>query len=148
MSGTGNTPNSHLSIPAHPDAGAVARRAVTEWLGNHPRLDDALLAVTELVNNAVIHGGLHDGQQVTVGVEDGTGVRLTVRHAGVPFRADEVPALSPDPIASRGLALVGKITDRWGVDTDGDQVTAWFEVGPSFSDLNGGVEPSAHPSQI
>jgi len=148
MSGTGNAPNSHLSIPARPDAGAAARRAVTAWLGNHPRLDDALLAVTELVNNAVIHGGLHDGEQVTVGVEDGTGVRLTVRHAGVPFRADGVSGLSPVPSASRGLALVSTITDRWGVDTDGDEVIAWFEVGPSFSDLNGGVEPSATPSQI
>lgn len=138
MSGRGNTPNSHLSIPARPDAGAVARRAVTEWLGNHPRLDDALLAVTELVNNAVIHGGLDDGEQVTVGLENGAGVRLTVRHAGIPFTADEVPSLSPDPGASRGLALVMTITDRWGVDTDGDQVTAWFEVDPSLSDLNGG----------
>jgi hypothetical protein len=28
-----------------------------------------------------------------------------------------------------GLAIVEKIADGWGVDSDGTEVTAWFEVG-------------------
>jgi anti-sigma regulatory factor (Ser/Thr protein kinase) len=139
MSGKGATPTSQLTIPAHPDAGAAARRALTVWLGGHPRLEDALLAVTELVNNAVIHGGLKDGEHLTVAMEnDGDGVRLTVRHVGLPFEFASAPRPSHDPQASRGLMIVGQIADRWGVESDGTQVTAWFEVSPRLADLNGG----------
>jgi len=139
MSGRGGTPTSQLTIPAHPDAGATARRALTAWLGGHPRLEDALLAVTELVNNAVIHGGLRDGENLTVAMEDEwDGVRLMVRHVGLPFEFAPAPHPSHDPQASRGLMIVGQIVDRWGIDSDGTQVTAWFEVSPRLADLNGG----------
>lgn len=139
MPGMGKIPMSHLTIPARPEAGAIARRVVSEWLSGHPRLDDALLALTELINNAVIHGALPEGETLTVGLEpDKQGVRLTVRHIGLPFdyRPPTVP--SRDPGASRGLSIVSQIADRWGVDSDGHVVTAWFEVGPLLSDLNGG----------
>ncbi|MGH8873272.1 MAG: ATP-binding protein [Acidimicrobiia bacterium] len=129
---------SHLTIPARPDAGAVARRAISRWMGGHPRLDDALLAVTELINNAVLHGGLEPGEDLTITVwPEGNGMRLTVRHAGVLFDLEELPPPSRDAGASRGLAIVEKIADAWGVDSDGNEVTAWFEVGPRMADLNG-----------
>jgi anti-sigma regulatory factor (Ser/Thr protein kinase) len=99
----------------------------------HPRLEDSLLAVTELVNNAVIHGGLENGEDVTVTLTpEGNGIRLTVRHAGAPFNVSSLPPPSRDPTASRGLAIVEQIADRWGVDSDGNEVTAWFEVGPDL----------------
>jgi anti-sigma regulatory factor (Ser/Thr protein kinase) len=121
---------SQLTIPAHPGAGAIARRAVSVWLGEHPRLDDALLALTELVNNAVLHGGLGPGEDLTIAMRaERDGIRLTVRHVGVLFDPQELPSRSPDPGASRGLAIVGMIADSWGVDSDGAEVTAWFEVG-------------------
>jgi anti-sigma regulatory factor (Ser/Thr protein kinase) len=120
---------SQLIIEARPAAGAVVRRAVTTWIGGHPRLDDVLLAVTELVNNAVMHGGLSPGDDLTVSVgPDGDLIRFTVGHAGVLFDVDELPPSSRDPGASRGLAIVDRIADVWGVDSDGVEVTAWFEV--------------------
>lgn len=121
---------SKLTIPAHPGAGAIARRAVSEWLGDHPRLDDALLALTELVNNAVVHGGLRPDEDLTIAMKvERNGVRLTVRHVGVPFDARQAPSPTRDAGASRGLAIVERIADSWGVDSDGSEVTAWFEVG-------------------
>jgi len=121
---------SQLTIPAHPGAGAIARRAVSVWLGGHPRLDDALLALTELVNNAVLHGGLGPGEEITIAMKaERDGIRLTVRHVGVLFDSRQLPPQSPDPGASRGLAIVERIADSWGVDSDGAEVTAWFEVG-------------------
>lgn len=126
---------SQLTIPARPAASAAVRRAVTTWMSGHPRLDDALLAVTELVNNAVLHGGLSPGDELTVTVGPaGNVMRFTVGHAGVLFAVDEVPPSSREPGASRGLAIVDKIADGWGVDADGAQVTAWFEVGPGKPD--------------
>jgi len=139
MPARASAPMSHLTIPARPDAGAVARRAISQWMGGHPRLDDALLAVTELVNNAVIHGGLRDGEDLTVAIKpEANGIRLTVRHVGASFDIDPLPPPSRDPGASRGLAIVAQIADRWGVDSDGTEVTAWFEVGSRRADLNGG----------
>lgn len=127
---------SDLIIPADLDAGAVARKAVVRWMGDHPRIDDALLAVTELVNNAVVHGGLQDGQVLTVRLSpEDDHVRLTVLHAGRGFEVKTVPPPSLDPDASRGLAIVDRIADRWGVDSDGMEVTAWFEMSPGLSDL-------------
>jgi anti-sigma regulatory factor (Ser/Thr protein kinase) len=119
-----------LFVQAQPTAGAEVRRAITTWIDGHPRLDDVLLAVTELVNNAVLHGGLEpgDGLTVTVGPDGGL-TRFTVGHAGVLFDVDELPPFSREPGASRGLAIVDRIADVWGVDSDGAEVTAWFEVG-------------------
>jgi anti-sigma regulatory factor (Ser/Thr protein kinase) len=139
MPGKPPAPMNHVTIPARPDAGAKARRVIAAWLGDHPRLDDALLAVTELVNNAVIHGGLRDGEQITLTIaSEAHGIRLTVRHIGASFRVDPLPKPSRDPEASRGLAIVDQIADRWGVDSDGGEVTAWFEVGSLKANLNGG----------
>jgi anti-sigma regulatory factor (Ser/Thr protein kinase) len=126
----GNEAMSHLTVPARPEAGAIARRAVSEWLGEHPRLDDALLALTELVNNAVLHGGLGPGEQLTITMTpEHSGIRLTVRHVGVLFDTNRPSSPTRDAGASRGLAIVERIADSWGVDSDGSEVTAWFEVG-------------------
>lgn len=129
---------SHLTLHARPEAAAQARRAVAAWLGSHPRLDDALLAVTELVNNAVIHGGLDPDDDLTVTIKpERNGIRLTVRHAGVLFDPHQSPSRSLEPGASRGLAIVRRIADRWGVDSDGAEVSAWFEVTPAIDDHGG-----------
>ena len=123
---------SQLIVEARPTAGAVVRRAVTTWIDGHPRLDDVLLAITELVNNAVIHGGLGpgDGIEVTLGPDGGL-MRFTVGHTGVLFDPSELPPSSREPGASRGLAIVDTIADVWGVDSDGVEVKMWFEVGSS-----------------
>ncbi len=132
MPGRGMT-TTDLSIPADPTAGAAARKAVTGWMGHHPRLDDALLAVTELVNNAVLHGGLSDGDAVWLEITPAGGsVRLTVRHTGPAFRVGTLAPPSMDPRASRGLAIVDQIADEWGVDSEGTEVTAWFEISPGL----------------
>jgi len=121
---------SQLIVEARPTAGAAVRRAVTTWIEGHPRLDDVLLAITELVNNAVMHGGLAPGDDVTVTVgPDGNLMRFTVGHTGVLFDVDELPPSTREPGASRGLAIVDEIADIWGVDSDGVEVMAWFEVG-------------------
>ena len=126
---------SQLAIPARRSAGAVARRAVATWIAGHPRLDDALLAVTELVNNAVIHSGLPSGSRLTVGVEpDGEALRLTVAHDGVSFDLPDSLRPSTKAEASRGLAIVDMIADSWGVESSGGAVSAWFEIRPRKSD--------------
>lgn len=38
---------------------AMARRELREWMGEHPALEDLQLIASELVTNAVTHGGAH-----------------------------------------------------------------------------------------
>lgn len=128
---------SQLTVTANTTAGANVRRAVASWMAGHPRLDDALLAVTELVNNAVMYGGLTQGDSLIVRFgPEGEMVRLTVEHVGLRFEVDRLPPPSFEPGASRGLAIVDRIADGWGVHSDGGEVTAWFEVGPRMP-MNG-----------
>ena len=102
-----------------------ARSLLRECLpAGFDRLDDVLLCATELVTNAVLHAG--------------TPCRLSVERRGawVLLRVcDFNPASQPvvrdfdrTAITGRGLQLVDKLTDRWGIDTDDQRKCIWFEV--------------------
>lgn len=87
---------------------------------------DARLVVSELVANAVRHGGA-DRSWVELRLEDaGTAVRGSVRHPGSGF----TPPATPTPEAAqggRGLLLVAALTSAWGITVlDGTRV--WFEI--------------------
>jgi anti-sigma regulatory factor (Ser/Thr protein kinase) len=108
----------------------LARAATDTFLGQVPappqmRLD-ARLVVSELVANAVRHGGA-DRSWVELRLEDaGAGVRGSVRHPGTGFRPPATP--NPEPVqGGRGLLLVAALTSAWGV-TVGEGTTVWFEI--------------------
>ena len=120
------------------NAAAAARRAVTDRGPDlaDPLHGDVLLLVSELVTNAVRHGGGGPGGSV----------RLECRRAGAWLRflvSDRrpqlngngaAPALAPQstngtPPSGWGLVLVERIADRWGVhDRPPDTSCVWFEV--------------------
>ncbi|MEP6642828.1 MAG: ATP-binding protein [Gaiellales bacterium] len=87
---------------------------------------DVRLVVSELVANAVRHGGA-DRSWVELRLEDlGAAVRGSVRHPGAGFK----PPVTPNPETAqggRGLLLVAALTSAWGV-TVGDGTTVWFEM--------------------
>lgn len=96
-------------------------------------LDDAELLVSELVSNAVRHGGSlvrlrvgWDGETLTVSVYDdgrGTPAMGTAR-------------VGPETPSGRGLQMVDRLSDGWGVDPGGiggagDMTagkTVWFKL--------------------
>ena len=85
-------------------------------------LDTVRLLVSELVNNAVLHGqgqitmkAQADRGQVRVDViDDGTGFERHVRHAGF------------DALGGRGLQIVEAESSRWGISEGTTDV--WFEL--------------------
>lgn len=89
-------------------------------------LDAAGLLVSELVTNAVVHAGT----DVTLHVRVRRGVlRIEV--------ADGSPVV-PTPRRTtalagtgRGLQLVDRLSDRWGVDKARNGKTIWFELSPN-----------------
>jgi anti-sigma regulatory factor (Ser/Thr protein kinase) len=119
-----------LRLPATLAAPSEARRAVLAALPDVPGevLAEMELLVTELVTNAVRHGGLGEGDVIELRVmQRGSAIRVEVAEGGPGF--DPAAALVPDPeaIGGWGLLLVSRMASRWGV-TRGRPNVAWFEM--------------------
>jgi anti-sigma regulatory factor (Ser/Thr protein kinase) len=119
-----------FTIPASPSASRDARRVVASapnGLEDHLGRD-GLLLLTELVNNAVIHGSRAPLHEISIDVLDwGTRVRVEVRDDGSGFSWCEPPS-DPDRASGYGLVLVEAVADRWGIDTSTDRTCVWFEL--------------------
>jgi anti-sigma regulatory factor (Ser/Thr protein kinase) len=118
-----------LSLPGGPEAPTAARRALAGALDG--RLSDgveadALIVVSELVTNAIRHGGAGspaDEVGVHAAFRDAV-LRLEVTDGGPGF---EPGGHGPRPDGGYGLHLLDRLATRWGV-TGGDPVTVWVEL--------------------
>ncbi|GHI94809.1 ATP-binding protein [Streptomyces olivaceus] len=125
----GNPTEHEVPLPSRPESAATARRlaqvvALRQWNLGPKVTEDAVLLVSELVGNAVRHTGarvfgLHMRRRPGW-------IRIEVRD---PSRG--LPCLMPvqeTDISGRGLFLVDKLSDRWGVDLLPRGKTTWFEM--------------------
>ena len=117
-------------IPCGVDAPADARRWAA-WLADAVDAttgEGILIAVSELVTNAVRHAGLAAGAPIEVrGEVRHDRVTLTVRDRGVGLPARPPPALPPpDAAGSRGLYLVNRVATRVLMDPPAGSVTCEF----------------------
>ena len=121
------TGSATFQFPPDVTAPAAARRFVasvlTGW-GCESVVEVSELLVSELVTNSVRHA--RTGGLLTVHREDGL-VRVEATDGG-----DGMPSVrrpTPDEPSGRGLAIVAKVADRWGIETNGDHGhTVWFEL--------------------
>ncbi|MDQ2826501.1 MAG: ATP-binding protein [Actinomycetota bacterium] len=114
------------SFPSTPTTAGGARRFLDGALtgpGLYPIVDTAALLVSELVANAVLHGGTP--LEVVVAV-DGARVRVEV-HDGSP-RLPVKKNYSTMSGTGRGLVLVERMSSRWGADTTPTGKMVWFEL--------------------
>jgi anti-sigma regulatory factor (Ser/Thr protein kinase) len=119
------TPAAEITLPDHEHSAREARRFLSQayCAEHHSRvLDEAQLLVSELVTNAVRHGG----PPVTVRVEcvgvEGLRVSVSDGDPRPPVRRD----VDPDSEGGRGVALVDILSDRWGVEAGLPGKTVWF----------------------
>jgi anti-sigma regulatory factor (Ser/Thr protein kinase) len=116
-----------LSFPSEPGSVAEARMQVCDALA--PELDEGhtetlRLLVSELVTNAVRHGG--QGEPVELHAHWNSQVRIEVVDRGDGFTPGARSRAMDEP-GGFGLFLVGTLADRWGVETDG-ATKVWFEL--------------------
>lgn len=105
-------------LARHPRSAGLARaelRTVLAGWGLAALEDAALVAVSELVANAVRHAHASPGRQIATGYrrEGEDGVRIEVHDAGE--GRPRMQAVDADAEHGRGLALVAAVADRWGV---------------------------------
>lgn len=119
-----------LRFPGGEQAPRLARHAVREHLEG--RLDedtayDIHVVVSELVANAVRHGGAGGRDEVGVSLTvSPERVRVEVVDPGPGFEPPERPEAHPT-VGGRGLVLLDRMTRRWGVSREGES-RVWFEV--------------------
>ncbi|NJP51790.1 ATP-binding protein [Streptomyces sp. SBST2-5] len=125
----GNPTEQEVPLPSRPESAATARRLVQmvvlrQWGLNARTTEDAVLLVSELVGNAVRHTGARV-----------FGLRLRHRRGWIRVEVRDpsrgLPCLMPVQemdISGRGLFLVDKLADRWGVDLLPRGKTTWFEM--------------------
>jgi len=123
---------STVSLPAELASVSRARRFVRDELdaaGADGFEEGAVLLVSELVTNAVLHARTAaevtvraTDERVWIGVRDESPVTPAPKRYGV------------DAATGRGLQLVERIAARWGVDTDSAGKTVWFELDTESSE--------------
>ncbi|MXG26768.1 SpoIIE family protein phosphatase [Streptomyces sp. YIM 132580] len=102
----------------------MIRAAVRAW-GAKERADEIELAADELTTNALMH--TDGGAVVTIRVLAGSERRLRVdvedRSSALPRRRDA----GEDGVSGRGLMLVDRLADVWGVESRGSGKCVWCE---------------------
>jgi anti-sigma regulatory factor (Ser/Thr protein kinase) len=125
----GDPTEAEVPLPSRPESAAAARRltqviVLRRW-GLTPKMtEDAVLLVSELVGNAVRHTGARV-----------FGLRMRRRRGWIRIEVRDpsrgLPCLMPvqeTDLSGRGLFLVDKLSDRWGVDLLPRGKTTWFEM--------------------
>ncbi|GAA1259735.1 SpoIIE family protein phosphatase [Kitasatospora nipponensis] len=116
-------------------ARGFVRDALLSW-GLPEVVDDAVVLVSELVTNAVVHAGtaaevscLREEDSVQIGVTDRHPERGLPAFAG-PIAGNAVSEHFADAEGEggRGLMMCSALSSRWGVEYSAGQKTVWFRL--------------------
>jgi anti-sigma regulatory factor (Ser/Thr protein kinase)/DNA-binding XRE family transcriptional regulator len=119
------------TFPATAQQIGEARRFLATLVEGCPAADDALLCLSELATNALLHSRSREpGGRFTVRAQrHGNHLRAEVCDQGGPWAP---PALAePGELNGRGLATVDQLARTWGRAGGETGRTVWFEIGRS-----------------
>lgn len=111
------------------DQVAEARHFVAAAIGAVPVRDEAVLLVSEVSTNALVHTASGNGGkfEVTVCLASRS-VRVEVKDGGTPSGTPEARPLNALAEDGRGLGLVELLAYRWGYEGDSNGRTVFFEL--------------------
>jgi anti-sigma regulatory factor (Ser/Thr protein kinase) len=117
----------HFVLPRSVEAAGQGRRLLAQALGGLPPsvLANALLVLTELVTNSVLHGPVPKDRGVDVEIRlDERRLTLSVCDPGPGLDPDIIP--KPRDEGGWGLLLVDRLSSRWGVKVN-DHTCVWAD---------------------
>lgn len=118
-----------LALPAVPPSVAAARKfsreLLAEW-GLHELTADAVLLLSELVTNAIVHvpEGSGEVQLVLSRTPEHLVAQVTDAGGCLPLCGEA----GPDSEGGRGMWLVEEIAAQWGHHASGTGKTVWFTL--------------------
>jgi anti-sigma regulatory factor (Ser/Thr protein kinase) len=112
-----------INLPRSPESAGAARKLVNDHTTSldSQQQQDAALMVSELVNNAVLHGVGAISLRIDV---KGGAVRIEVADEG---NVSVAPTPEPGAHGGWGLRIVEQLADDWGVLEGSTKV--WFRLG-------------------
>ena len=113
-------------LPPEATSAGRARRVLREVLegsDNEDSLDNAQLAISEIVTNALVHAGTAMRLRVLT-ADEGFRVELTDGSTRLPSQRD----FGTSAPTGRGLLLVEELSTRWGAHAVPDGKVVWFEI--------------------
>lgn len=118
----------HMTLTPNKTEVSRARRFVTEiahQIGQEELADIVELLTSELVTNAILHGG-NDTMRISVGWAPPVfRVEVQDHTAALP----QVRRYSTEATTGRGLTLVTELSSRWGATPiGGNGKSVWFEM--------------------
>jgi GAF domain-containing protein/anti-sigma regulatory factor (Ser/Thr protein kinase) len=126
-----------LALPGGPEAVGLARAALRARLEGDmtpERLGDVLLIASELVTNAIRHGGAErPDRRIRVRARRlGARLHLEVRDDGPGFGAAPapVPGDADGAPGGMGLELVARLANAWGTERQGRTTLVWADLDP------------------
>ncbi len=119
-----------ISLPQTAASPAQARRQVTRFAAENDipgQASVALLVLSELVTNAVMHGA----EPISVFVSSGVDALRIEVSDGDTRASDIVPhsRRGPEQLGGHGLQIVNSLARDWGITRSDDGKTVWAEVG-------------------
>ena len=119
-------------VVAQPECAASIRRDIARDMRQAgfatDDVEDVLLVASELFSNAVRHAApLPSGELCVHWDLHADGLTVSVTDGGS-AREPRMQAPGPHDLAGRGLAIVTKMTDFWGVRRDDGTVTVWAHL--------------------
>lgn len=117
-----------VTLPARPDQLTEARRFVADFVGRATLAADAVLCLSEVATNAVIHSNSRKpGGWIIVSAElygDGC-LHVEVEDQGGRW----LERAKPEGQRHLGLTIVRELASAWGVESEGsDYRSVWFEL--------------------
>ncbi|MBT8202347.1 MAG: ATP-binding protein [Acidimicrobiia bacterium] len=120
-----------MKLPREPGAAASGRHRLAKFLGARgwgkpgeaTPVDDAILMTNELITNAIKHG--EGAISLTINYDEPDRLSVTVEDEGIFPLAPR--GFDGNTIKVRGLGLVARLADRWGIES-GPTTRVWFEL--------------------
>jgi anti-sigma regulatory factor (Ser/Thr protein kinase) len=102
------------------------RQVLRQWGVDDEVVDNAILCLSELVTNAVIHS--HSGCLVRVVLEQRV-LTTTILYGGPAHAASVAEVADPLQVHGRGLQVVEALSARWGQQVDAEGApSVWFQL--------------------
>lgn len=126
MSGERSARSDELALPATATSPSRARSFVASALASWglTDADDVLLAVSELVTNALLHART----EMTVRVTDCGGDAVLVAVSDGSVVAPRGRRFTVESGTGRGLRLLDSLAEEWGVETRDGGKTVWARI--------------------